>query len=295
MTHPPKKTVVHVQPEDEKPVLNFDIDSSNFIINKQLEEARRNATVSAPIPQTPEISFDVSHIVNSSLVSSGSKSGLFQSNLLSELAQESAKKQSVNFSQTQALKTRSQNLHNALEKVAGYFISFTQLANDMLPDISRIYRLDARTIYENLAWVKSHVEIRKQDVSTSALISHITFTVTYRAPEIILVSRPWNQLEMLKKEISNLNLKVIDESEFDEKRLKQEWLQVHLSSDLPVYLRLQGNYEKGHIDVLSRNLIAFGISSFQLKAEDVDSILLDDIGRILLGRSDKIPDALLPN
>jgi hypothetical protein len=294
MTHTTKKPAIKAQAEEDKPVLKFDLNSSNSLIEKHLEEARRNTSDVSSVPKTTEILVDTDHIGNTSFNAPGAQSGIFQSGLLSELAQESAKKQSANSSQTQVLRARSQNLHHSLEKVAEFFISFTQLANDMAPDISRNYRLDARTSYENLAWVNSHVEIRKQDLSATALISHITFTVAYRAPDIILVTRPRSQLEMLKKEIGNLNLHVIDESELDEKNVKQEWLQVHLSSDLPVYFRLQANYEKGHIDVLSRNLIAFGISSFRLKPEDVTSALLDDIGRILLGRSDKLPDALMP-
>lgn len=293
MIHSPKSPPNQNQAEEDKTVLSFDLSSSVSNIEKHLEDARRNTSVESTKTQNPEILVDASHIHSETLSKPGTSSGLVQSSLLSELAQESAKKQSADLSQTQALKTRSQNLHDALEKVAGFFISFTQLANDMAPDISRNYRLDARTLYANLKWVSSRVETRKQDLSSSALIAHVTFSVTYRSPEVILVTSPWNQLEVLKAEISSLNLGIIDESELDGKRPKQEWLQVHLSSDLPVYLRFQANYDKGYIDVLSRNLIAFGISSFRLKAEDINSTILDDIGRVLLGRSDKLPDALI--
>ena len=94
--------------------------------------------------------------------------------------------------------------------------------------------------------------------------------------------------------MNNLKLRALDESELDSKRPKQEWLQVHLAPDFPVHLRFQANYENGHIDVMSRNLLAFGISSFRLQPEDVTSALLDDLGRVLLSRADELPSALLP-
>lgn len=218
-----KKPSNQPKPEESKPVLSFDLSSSISNIDKHLEDARLTTIVETPKPQNPEIFLDASHLTDSSPTLSRTKSGLFQSSLLTELAQESEKKQIENLSQTQALKARSQYLNDALDKISGFFISFTQLANDMVPDISRSYRLDARTAYENLKWVSSHVEIRKQNLSATALIAHVTFTVSYRSPEIILVTRPWNQLEILKKEINNLKFVVLDESELDEKRPKQSF------------------------------------------------------------------------
>ncbi len=297
MTHSPDISSVQHPPAEEKPLLNFDLSLSKSDIEKHLAAARLSAASERVEPQSQTILPDADRIAAATPPASNNATpqpGIFQSGFLAELAQEAAKKQGANLSATQALQARSQSLNDALNRIAAFFTSLTQFTNDMEPDISRLYRLDARTAFANLKWQSARVDARKQDLSSTALMAHVTFSVNYHAPEAVLVTRPWNQLEALKAELSSLNLKVIDDTELDGKRPKQEWLQVHLSPDLPVYLRFQANYDRGHIDILSRNLLAFGISSFRLKIEDVTSALLDDIGRVLLSRTDKLPDALVP-
>lgn len=297
MTHSPDTPSVQHSPSEDKPLFSFDLSLSKSDIEKHLEAARLSAANERVEPQSQTILLDTDRVAPTAPPETRNTTpqpDIFQSGFLAELAQEAAKKQGANLSATQALQARSQSLSDALNRIAAFFTSLTQFTNDMEPDISRLYRLDARTAFANLKWQSARIDARKQDLSSTALMAHVTFSVNYHAPEAILVTRPWNQLEALKAELGSLNLKVIDDTELDGKRPKQEWLQVHLSPDLPVYLRFQANYDKGHIDVLSRNLIAFGISSFRLKVEDITSTLLDDIGRVLLSRTDKLPDALVP-
>jgi hypothetical protein len=287
---PPKKS-------DDKPVINFDITATMADIERHLEEARRSTAHEYIEPQRPSFQLEM----NSAPVAEVAPPppppppvSSFESGFLAELAQEAAKKQGDNLSATQALQARSQRLHDALTRIAGFFTQLIQFANKMEPDIARNYRLDARTAYTNLKWKGAFLDSRKQDLSATALLAHATFSVNYCAPEPVLVTRPWDQLEALKAELNNLKLRALDEAELDSKRPKQEWLQVRLAPEFPVHLRFLANYDKGHIDVLSRNLLAFGIKSFRLQAEDVTSALLDDLGRVLLSRSDTLPSALQP-
>ncbi|TAJ79479.1 MAG: hypothetical protein EPO42_06050 [Gallionellaceae bacterium] len=293
MSHPHTEPAAQNQSPEDKPVINFDLSASMADIERRLEEARRSTAHERIEPQHPPLQEATGPMLVPP-AAPAAQPGSFESGFLAELAREAAKKQGASLSATQALQARSQSLHDALGRIAGFFTPLIQFANNMEPDISRSYRLDARTAYSNLKWRNAHLETRKQDLSATALLAHITFSVNYCAPEPVLVTRPWNQLDALKAELNNLKLRPIDESELDGKRPKQEWLQVRLAPDFPVHLRFLANYDKGHIDVLSRNLLAFGISSFRLQAEDVTSALLDDLGRVLLSRADKLPAALLP-
>ncbi len=298
MSHSPAESAAQNKSAEDKPVINFDLTASMADIERRLEEARRSSAHERLEPQRP--THEEEAVVTRPAptpppaAAPAPQASSFESSFLAELAQESAKKQGANLSATQALQARSQSLHDALNRIAGFFTPLIQFANNMEPDISRNYRLDARTAYSNLKWRGAHLDARKQDLSSTALLAHITFSVNYCAPEPVLVTRPWNQLDALKAELNNLKLRPIDESELDSKRPKQEWLQVRLAPELPVHIRFLANYDKGHIDVLSRNLLAFGISSFRLQTEDVTSALLDDLGRVLLSRADTLPDALRP-
>lgn len=294
MSRTPSEHTAQNMSTNDKTTINFDLNASMADIEKQLEEARRSTAHEFIEPQRPAFQTE-SHTPP---VTPPSPPPMhppaFESSFLAELAQESAKKQGANLSATQELQARSQRLHDALNRITGFFTPLIQYANNMEPEISRSYRLDARTSYTRLKWRGAFLDSRKQDLSSTALLAHVTFSVNYCAPESVLVTRPWDQLEALKAELSSLKLKALDESELDSKRPKQEWLQVRLAPEFPVHLRFQANYDKGHIDVMSRNLLAFGISAFKLQPEDVTSALLDDLGRILLSRVDTLPSALIP-
>lgn len=293
MSHTPSEPTAQNMSTNDKPAINFDLNASMADIEKQLEEARRSTAHEFIEPQRPAFQTEL-QTPPVTPPPPPVQTQAFESSFLAELAQESAKKQGVNLSATQELQARSQRLHDALNRITGFFTPLIQYANNMEPDISRSYRLDARTTYTRLKWRGAFLDSRKQDLSSTALLAHVTFSVHYCAPESVLATRPWDQLEALKAELNSLKLKALDESELDSKRPKQEWLQVRLAPEFPVHLRFQANYDKGHIDVMSRNLLAFGINAFKLQPEDVTSALLDDLGRILLSRADKLPSALIP-
>ena len=297
MSDSPKNTSAQQLAPKDNSLVGFDFSTTLSDIEKHLSEARLSTAHERLEVTAPEILVDTSNVIappESIAVYTPPQPGTYKSHFLEELEQEASKKLGASLSAAQALQIRSQKVHDALNRIVGFFSSLAEFANEMEPEISRNYRLDARTCYSNLKWRAARVDARKQNLSSTALIAYVTFTVNYHAPEPILVTRPWNQLDSLKVELENLRLIPLDKSELDGKRPKQEWLQVHLSQDLPVHLRFQANYEKGHIDVLSLNLLSFGIMTFKLNEEDVRAPLLDEIGRVLLSRGDELPKALQP-
>jgi len=297
MTHSPKNMSTQQPTSNDNSLVGFDFTTTLSDIDKHLADARLSTANERLEVPAPEILIDTSQVIappESIAVYTPPQQSAYKSHFLEELEQEAAKKLGASLSEAQALQIRSQKVHDALNRIVGFFSALAEFANEMEPDISRKYRLDARTCYSNLKWRAARVDARKQNLSSSALIAYVTFTVNYHAPEPILVTRPWNQLEALKAELGNLKLMPLDKSELDGKRPKQEWLQVHLSQDLPLHLRFQANYDHGHIDVLSLNLLSFGIMTFKLNEEDVRAPLLDEIGKVLLSRTDKLPSVLQP-
>lgn len=295
MSSTPKAPNQNTAGNDAPTLLNFDLSNSLADIEKHLAAARHSAAHERIEIQTPPLQMPAAVVVSPPVAPAFTPSNTFESSFLAELAQESAIKQGSNLSATQALIARAQSLHDALQRTIGFFTPFIQFANNMEPEITRLYRLDARTVFSPLKWQGAFLDARKMDLSAEAKWAHVTFSVAYCAPQSVLVTRPWNQLEALKSELNNLKLKVLDESELDSKRPKQEWLQVKLAGDIPVQLKFLADYELGHIDVMARNLLNFGSSRFKLLPEQITTSLLEDLGRILLSRSDRLPDALLPS
>jgi len=57
-------------------------------------------------------------------------------------------------------------------------------------------------------------------------------------------------------------------------------------------MTFRANYSKDRVDLLCRNLDGFGIAAFVCDAAEMTQQLLDDLGRFLIDRTDKLPAGL---
>ncbi len=217
------------------------------------------------------------------------QAGSTQSGLLAGLAQEAKERLDSRQTTLQESQAKARRVDHALNRIVKFFHPFIKHVNDVEPMINRIYRYDARTIYSSLKWRGAVIESRKQSISESALMDYVVFSVNLFAPEPVLLKRPWGPIETLKKELHHLRLRVIDDMETANKKPKQEWLEAQLAADFPVQIRFQGNYTETSINVMCRNVGAFGVTAYKLEPDDVTPEFLDNLGLFLLGRSDKLP------
>lgn len=219
-----------------------------------------------------------------------SSAGLGESGLLAGLAREAGEVQSSRQSSFQEGQARARKVDNALNKIFLFFSSFIKHVNKVGPPVNRTYRFDARTIFANLRWQEAVIDYRKQNLSDAAYTDYVTLNITLCASEPVLLKRPWGPLETLKKELHHLRLRVIDDAGMSEKKSKKEWLEAQLAPDFPLQITFHGNYAENNIDVMCRNLESFDVVAYKLESDDVTSAFLDDLGLLLLGRSDKLPE-----
>jgi hypothetical protein len=214
-----------------------------------------------------------------------------ESSLLSELAGEAADVAGRGQEVARESDDLAQRVHGALRRIFRFFGPFCEHANVIAPEIRRSYRLDTRTAYANLHWCDAYVSSRNQQEAVDALVDHVTFSVRLRAPEPVVITRRWDQLQGLERELRILNLHAIDDLSMIGKA-KQEWHDVRVTESIPVLMRFTGRYDEGRIDVLASNIDGFGIAAFEIALSDVTPELLDGLGRFLIGRSNTLPKAL---
>jgi hypothetical protein len=188
---------------------------------------------------------------------------------------------------------RARALHEALGRLFNFFNAFCRHANALAPAISRPYRLDAQTAFENLQWQEASVRYRLQNLREQSLMDHVTLTIRLAAPSPLEVIRRWDQVDQLRKEMHIFSLREHDGEDFAGPP-KAENVRVLVACDLPVQLTFRANYRKDRVDLLSRNLDGFGIAAFTCPTAALDQRLLDDLGRFLIDRSDKLPAGLQP-
>lgn len=186
---------------------------------------------------------------------------------------------------------KTQELHKALSRIFAFLHRMSGHANKLQPAITRSYRLDTQIAYEDLHAHDAFADSRKQDMSESSHLSHVNFRMRLVAPQPIGLLRRWDQLDGLKKDLHILNLRLLDEPTFT-KKPDQEFIKLALAQDFPLQLSFKGNYKMHRIDVSSRNLEGFCVSSFVLDIAEVNQDFLDELGRFLLSRSPLLPGAL---
>ena len=215
-----------------------------------------------------------------------------ESGLLARLAREAKENLDSKQSIDQDRQARARRVHDALDRIFQFFTPFIQHVNNIEHKINRTYRLDARTTFANLEWQGATLDYRKLSLSESAHLAYVVFNLKLGAPEPVLIKRPWDQFEALKNELQHLRLNVLDDLTELYKKPKQEWLQAQLDPVLQVQILFKGNYEKGTIDIATRNIEELGAANFKLNPEDISPDFLDELGLFLIERTDKLPELL---
>lgn len=212
------------------------------------------------------------------------------SSLLAELAGEATSKLRAIQSETEDHEARTQRLHASLNRIFQFFHAFSGHVNNIAPIIPRPYNLDNNTAYTSLKWQNAFTDSRKQDLSDVAVLDHVSFCVRLLSPEPVMVTRRWNQLETLKKELNVFGLRALDDlDKLLRSKSQQETFSARLAPDFFVKILFQGNYGEGMIDIKCNNFDGFGVATFKLNPENVTKELLDETGRFLIGRTDSLP------
>jgi hypothetical protein len=289
--------------EEEGPFkLNFELDTAALDARLAAEKTSsanvfRKVELGESMPQFDMAAAAASRAeanVQPQVQDTGEEDALTRSGFLAELTQES---QSLTSSQSQSAQShfaRSQRLSDSLDKIYKFLHALSRHVNMITPPIGRVYALDAKTVYRNLVCRKAFTEIRKQSVAAAALNDVVTFGLDMYAPEPVECTRPWVHVDEARQELRALGIELLNSYEIDTHKAGREWAVLKLGECVPVYLDFKGNYDRFRIEVNCRNLGMFGSMKFQLDPEGVTQEFLDNLGRYLIGRADKLPPEFLP-
>lgn len=215
------------------------------------------------------------------------------SDLLAELAGAATQKSQARQSESEMLRIRSESLHDALGRIFKYLALFSNHVNTLHPDIPRSYGWSTQTEYRELKWTESFADFRKQSLADTAYLSEVFMRIKLISPAPVRIKRWWHQIGELKKHLHTYGLRTPTDLD-DLLRLnpQQEVFQLELAPDFQINMRFQGNYQTGQIELRCHNLEDFGLSAYTLSPDDITPLLLDELGRFLLGRNSELPAAL---
>ena len=215
------------------------------------------------------------------------------SSFLAELAGEATQKLEEKRAQQQDRQAITQSVNAALERAFHFFNLFTKHLNALEPEVPRVYALDAKTQFAQLKWKSGMVEYRKQSLADNALMNNVYLQVRLTVPEIVKVTRRWEQFDDFKKDLQAFGLKPLEDlHEMWRNRPQKVTFQVSLEPEFLIWMRFQGNYADGSVELECNNLDGFGEMKAKLKPELLQTGAFDDIGRFLMGRSSSLPQEL---
>lgn len=214
------------------------------------------------------------------------------SDLLAELAGEAtAKTRALQVDEAER-QARDEALHGALNKLFKFFNQFSHHLNQIKPAIPRVYGVAIQTVYDQLVWLDSFTDYRKQSMQDNALFDHVLLRIQLGNPAAVEIKRRWHQLDNLKGELHAAGLRSIDDLDMMLRdRSKKEFFHIQLAPDFQTRIHFQGNYDSGNIAVSCINLEDFGAVNFTLKPEEVSTTFMDELGLFLMARSNELPDA----
>lgn len=211
--------------------------------------------------------------------------------LLAELSQAAASRSVDDAEARQRQQALTERLHQDLKAVFDYLNQLVRHANTLQPPLPRVYRLDARNSFGQLAWTGGFVDYRSTNRFDRSYFEQVLFQVRYQAPATLRAVCAADQAAILKKELDLVNLRVQGE----EPLMLPEGgpgMSYSLGNAIPMNMSIQADFAGDALVLRCRNAGAFGLSAYRLPGGSVTRPLLDGIGLVLLGRSDAMPREL---
>ena len=213
------------------------------------------------------------------------------SSFLAELAGEATQKLEAKRSRQQDQEEMMRRVHEALERTGQFFTMLCTHLNTIEPAVQRHYVLDGKACFSDLQWKNGLTSSRKQSLADDALLDHVYFQVRLVSPAMVETTRRWEKFDEFRAEVQAYGLKPkVDMEDLWRDRKSHPMLKVVLEPELLLWMRFQGNYVQGSIDVTSNNLEGFGKLQGSLSPDVLQTATLDGIGRYLMGRVNTLPD-----
>lgn len=175
-------------------------------------------------------------------------------------------------------------LDRQLRAVFDYFHALTSQLNYLKPQVARrYYFLDSDDAFRNLAWLEGYSDFRTQAAQDGGCIERVTLGYTLKGPGQRTLERAGGAVERLRQVLFDLGLKF----ECQEKRNRQRELEhgsFTVIDEVNVQVVWRADFENRTVVVESRNLERLGYATCTLPLESVCPAMLDEFGRLVLGR-----------
>ncbi|MDD2990070.1 MAG: hypothetical protein PHI64_14025 [Zoogloea sp.] len=212
--------------------------------------------------------------------------------VLEQLRDEVAQRQRGASIASQEAERLREGLDRSLRAVFDYCRDLSTQLNFLKPQVGRnYYLLDSDDPIRNLSWQEGYADFRTCSTGEGGNIERVSMGYTLHGPGQRSLERAGGAVERLRQMLFDLGLKF----ECQERRNRMRELESALftvADEISVQVVWRADFEKGEVVVESRNLERLGFVTFTLKPEAICPSLLDEFGRLVLGRENRFRSCL---
>lgn len=166
-----------------------------------------------------------------------------------------------------------------------YFHDLTTQLNYLKPRVGRdYYFLGADDAFRNLTWLEGFADFRTQSESDGGRIERVTLGYTLKGAGERIFERSGSGIERLRQVLFDLGLRF----ECAERRNSQrevEQVSFRVFDEITVRVVWRADFERQQVVMESRNLERLGFATCNLLPESIGPAMLDEFGRLVLGRA----------
>lgn len=185
-----------------------------------------------------------------------------------------------------------ESLDRSLRAVFDYCRDLSTQLNFLKPQVARnYYLLDSDDPIRNLSWQEGYADFRTRATGEGGSIERVSMGFTLRGPGQRSLERAGGAVERLRQMLFDLGLKF----ECQERRNRLRELESGVFTvldEVSVQVVWRADFEKGEIVMEARNLERLGFVTFTLRPEAIGPTLLDEFGRLVLGRDNRFRSCL---
>ena len=240
--------------------------------------AHPTTTAVAPPASTPAAS--------SPATSSPSSSG--PSSLLDTLKMQAFEKLQSEEKQSSLQAETFQRMSLALERAFQYLNDLTRQLNILKPRYVKAYPFFGIVDFDQMSWMEGRADFRMQQMATDdRYYEQVTLRYRLVAEKPFVVTRENPVHEKLRKALFDNNIP-FEVEEARNERNQVERATFTFPCEIKAGLMFSANYETGELSLKTRNIERFGIMEFRMKPEDIDTVSLEDLTRLILGENNRI-------
>ena len=182
------------------------------------------------------------------------------------------------------LETQRERISAALERAHRYLDEFVARLNRERPVYAATYSVIGVRQFSGLKWEGGIVEVRKREVAAETWhYERVSLAFSLASENKLRVTRDRASSERLRKALLDRH---IEFTAYDDRGARGEagWKTFVLSCKVLAGLQLVGDFDRGEIQLHTRNIEEFGELQYILQPEDLDSDSLRELTDRILGQ-----------